>query len=420
MPRVPEGGRGACPRGVHSTTTLIVVVPASVVPIDLTASRPPSQAASVGFPRASFVRPPERYLVPLASATALFLGLTLVVGLEGWLRGYSLGLVLTMGGGALLSCVGLLGSTSPERRTPALEPARSTQGYESAFVCSKCSEYTAAPDWEALLQDLGPTTQLEEQALPQRTVTSVGPWTAPVMVEVGPRSTVSSHLPLETPFVPPDPRPTPPFPGGEPDLMLREGRLVPIRRGDSRTILSSGRKEPPEPSAPGRSVPGGGRIVAPPEPQAGSIGTSATEPFDLLSPDPFLERWIAAEAERVMARSRGPSRNGWVDSPVDSRVIEGTGEVEPDARDGSCATCKKDVPAATLSRPCPDCRRPTCAPCRDRAVEHDGERWCPPCAVNRLSAEFLSMLEASSGLSDAPQAGVGGTGLTLPDAVPPS
>lgn len=305
-PRGPTG-RFVGRQALLWTTTFIDALVASPAPIDLSDPCAHSTEETARSFRLRRLRSPENPLVLVGVAAVLFLAFPAALGIGGWLRGWSLVIVLAIGGGALLSCVGLVRPGPVAGRAPAPASVRESPAFESAFVCSKCSEYTPAPDWEALLEEFEPAAGPEEGRAAERSHAPVGVsvddrWPLPLPGEVGRLPVASLDSVPETTYVPPSADPAAPF-------------------------------------------------------DAGSVYAS-------------LEHWILSESNGLVARSR-------------------TSEAPP------CASCRQAVPEPAEAFRCPDCYRPICDPCRERAVEHDGEAWCAPCAINRLSAEFLGVLEGA-------------------------
>jgi len=263
-----------------------------------------------------------------ALAAVPLVGFPAVLGGSGLLRGLDLAVVAVVGAAAWVSCLALF--LAPRGAVPPARPA----AVASAFVCSKCAEYTAPPDWSALLEGSDPPTSGSPPVLPRH---DPGPLArrAPVPLPsgFGPFLTAGAVSPPTTVYIPPPARRAPTAYRWEPGLTLLAGRLVPL---------------PAEP-VPFSTVGGSGTGSVP------SVGT--------------LEHWIATESEGLVTRSRR-------------------------AFSAPCAACRQEQPSPYDLVRCMDCARPICDPCRTRAIERDGGAWCPPCAVNRLSAEFLAVLEA--------------------------
>ncbi|MGP8077833.1 MAG: hypothetical protein ACLQD8_00130 [Thermoplasmata archaeon] len=359
---------------------------------------------------ARFAGVPERFLVPLQIAAGLFLAATLLLGMAGWLKGASLGILLGVGGGALLASLLLELSASRSEPAPTPSPSPSRTGYESAFVCAHCSEYTPPPDWEALLQDTGPV-EAADVALPtNRAFASLvgsvaGAWDARVPMEIGQPPVGGLLSAPETAFLPPSGGSAPPRLARGSDLMLFQGRLTPVPLDGSSVAISGGRRTSSVPRAP-PIVPA--VSVPRPETERQSVA-DPPEPLavrwlfgDGTSP-PSLDLWIRAEVEGIVTRTRaavGFRPDPDTDfAPSDTEPSAGSALV-PDRT--PCASCKQTLETPTGAVQCADCRRPICDPCRERVVEHDGTAWCAPCAVNRLSTEFLGVLEGPPELSPAP------------------
>lgn len=342
-----------------------------------------SALSIIGRPGRLFARAglPDRLVVPWGVAALVVLGTTLVGGVVGMLRAPVLAAVLVAGIGGLV----LLGWLGPRvelrRRRSASAGPHLSPSFESAFVCTKCAEYAPPPDWSALLREAGATAAIGSENLgpagPAGAPGEIGiSWVSPVAVSSLARHPLAEtvHVP-EIDFVPPAPRGAPALSVLSSDLLLSQGRLVSDPSDGSR-FSRSGAWVPPT-------------VVRAPR-RAGSDGPSAARalpPDDAGTGVPLLDSWILTEANGLLARTQAARSTDVADEPTP--VPTATASLLP-----RCAACRAEVPTEAAALQCPDCRRPICDPCRDRVVEHDGGAWCAPCAVNRLSAQFLSVVES--------------------------
>lgn len=335
---------------------------------------------------------PEPYVLPWELGTLVFLGALLASGLSGWLAAPALGGVLAAGGGALLLGVVFLKAGRPRHGESAAAelPARSGgHVIQSAFVCSQCAEYTPPPDWEALLREtraiVAATEPMPRPASSHASASIVSDlsWSDHPLLGTLPTPEEELVSVPETSFVPPSPSFAPAPSGAPPELAFPDGRFEPTPSGASLSI-SGGHRPVPSFPRPELFAGGGEGIDADLD--------HLTWPWGEGTIHSTLDHWIVSEAEGIVALARDPAAE--VGALVSVR---------------RCASCKGPVSAELASRECPDCRRPICDPCKENVVEHDGSAWCGPCAVNRLSAEFLGVLEEPEA-RDAPGAATLGFG----------
>lgn len=115
-----------------------------------------------------------------------FLGAILAGSLVGWLAPPAVGLLLAVGG-ALVAFAAVVERHLRIARAPRPVVPPPVRSFDSAFVCTKCAEYTPAPDWEALLRGVAGTADRGPPpfATPTRSTLGAvaidwtGPWLAP-------------------------------------------------------------------------------------------------------------------------------------------------------------------------------------------------------------------------------------------------
>jgi hypothetical protein len=391
---------------------LIALLPANHGSIDLTTHRTTNASGEApgAAPDPSLYL--DRYLVPVGIVTVVFLGLTLMLAFGGWLGGLPLGMVLASGGGIFAVTIAVTRDRSRPGISPPSDRDSRPSGGESAFVCSACSEYTPPPDWEALLRESGPTDDLGS--------TGTGPGgLAPFLPSGGgPAYSRPAYVPgtiptgelltvPETVYVPPPASRalSDLFDGAE--VILHGGRIVPIPLEFEGSSRSGARRLPsrpiPAPSAP-RPTPS---PSARDRPMRHLPTEEEPNELELLADGdrPALDLWILSEVEGLVGRS---AALGAVASFDAVRAAAMALEVGPsrDREGPSCAACRSSVTESAVAHECSECLRPICEPCRGRIVQHDGASWCGPCAVNRLSAEFLDAVDPSAGSSaEAPDQG---------------
>jgi len=325
----------------------------------------------------------DRYVFPASVVAVVWLGAALVLAVSGWLRGLPLGVALGAAGTVFPIGIAVLAHRTRRAEGPVTEPAESPAEFDSAFVCSRCAEYTPPPDWEALLRESGAADEPAGPSIVRAhdLVGTAAGAAGPALRTELPRGPWGEWLSaLETSFAPPAAL------GGAVDPFDDLGFLAPGIGGlPNRAHPSGGGASPRRPAA----------AVGPEPSRLDSIellpitwGLSAPslprDPAERSVPLPEIESWIFHEVEGIMALWGAPGRP----------------QPSPEAELGSatyaaapCAACRTPVLVAEVARECGDCRRPICEPCRERVVEHAGDAWCAPCAVNRLSAQFLVALE---------------------------
>ncbi|MFY9716796.1 MAG: hypothetical protein WAK40_02530 [Thermoplasmata archaeon] len=386
---------------------MIALLPANIGSIDLTAHPTPIalEDAAGAAPDPSFYL--DRFLVPVGIVTVVFLGLTLMLAVGGWLGGMPLAMVLASSGAIFAVTIAVTRDRSRTGIAPSPNPsAPSTPstGVESAFVCATCSEYTPPPDWEALLRESGPTGDLG----------SVGPGRggpAPFL-PVGVARAYSSvsyepgTMPVgeflrapETVYIPPPASRalSDLFDGAE--VILHEGRIVPIPLEFARSARSGAWRLPTHPvpvTTGSRSAPS----VPARERELRSLPTTEEAPNELellaAGDRPALDLWILSEVEGLVGRSASVGAMATLDA-VRAAALALEADPRSTRATPSCAACRSSVTDSAIAHECTDCLRPICEPCRGRVVQHDGASWCGPCAVNRLSTEFLDAVDLSAG-----------------------
>ncbi|MGB6500460.1 MAG: hypothetical protein WBG19_03535 [Thermoplasmata archaeon] len=340
----------------------------------------------------------DRYLAPLGVVAILFVGATLLLEAARGGTGAPLGIGAGVVGAGGVLAVAILLSGSGERaaRPRHFHPTVPSNVPISAFVCTKCSEYAPAPDWRALLTDAGPSDPIDPRRYTERAIAALAsstplPWAPRFPVETGSLLQGEFVSAPETAFVPPASVRAPAEPEGYSDLLLFSGRLIPVP-ADSPGVGISGahrapisRSPPPRPATP-PGLESSVRVVA----EAAALGPPPVGSDRRAGPSAYagLDAWIRGEVEGIVARATAQTR--------------ASGPTEPSAGTAACAACRQAVGEADLALVCPDCLRPICDPCRDRVVEHDGATWCGPCAVIRLSTEFLGAVEEPTDESARP------------------
>jgi len=337
----------------------------------------------------------DRYLVPIGIVTLVFLGFSLMLAIGGWLRGLPLGMVLASGGSIFAVTIAVAYPRRAERGAVAPTPPAPIAHVESAFVCSACSEYTAPPDWEALLRETGPSDDV-----PANRPASLGfsPFVPPTnawasaLPTVGFGRTPAGELIAgpETVYIPPPASYALSELFEDGPVELHQGRLVPL---PAPNLSRSGGWRSAAPIGPGRT----GR--APATPATDAIVAPSVPGLPVRTDPPTLDLWILSEVDGIVARSTS------VGDPLDA-LLNVAREIETEhggVRGAStCAACREDVAQTGIAHQCTDCLRPICTPCRGRVVRHDGAAWCGPCAVNRLSAQFIASVAPST--EPAPEA----------------
>jgi hypothetical protein len=379
---------------------LIADDPAFDLPIHVSLTRSSAGVAELPREAPTAGRFLDGYLVPLFVVAVLFTGSALLVGAATGHGGYAAGLGVVLAGGILAGVAIFLRARFRNRSEPSVEPWSLRVSTASAFVCANCAEYTPAPNWEALLRDSIPAEGVGRSGSVERALTTLAPatpapWGAAVPLDIGSLPLATPVGVFETDFLPPSSSRAPADPGDLPDLMLFSGRLVPNPFGPAgfsisgahRPVGSSARGTAPvKPgNRPRRETP---TSPTPGGPSAGLPGTSGREVSV-----PTLESWILAEVE------------GLVRSSLSEELPAPSGTQA--SSDPPCAACKQEMSSYDRALVCPDCLRPICDPCRGRVVEHDGATWCGPCAVIRLSTEFLGAMEDPTGPSGVPETTIG-------------
>lgn len=311
----------------------------------------------------------EPWALGLGLGTFTFLGVVVAVGVAEGLRGDFVDLSVGLGAVGVLGVALSIRALGLGRPEPSEESSAGPATWSSAFVCTECSEYSAPPDWQALLRE---SSDLSADGRSDPTG-GRGPlarsWIDPHLH--GGLAGADEESITSTVYLPPEPRLSPRLSAVEPEWLLRNGRLVP-GQWPSPSPPFLGARRPV-----GSPVRGGLDAL---DSLLGPVPASFPEfPATLSVPENAepseLEGWVGSTAREVLQRSTASAREA--------------GSTPRTA----CASCRSAVGDESPLPACPDCARPLCEPCRTRAVLHDGDRWCSPCAINRVGWALVEALE---------------------------